>query len=235
MDVGRLGIVVLGGDAFTVVKGQLVDGVDVSAYERVGFPFVEGVAFGLGNGLIQRIMVVGGRGRVLDLPAVVGDVAETYRTDLDVDGRAFVHCRRCQVVHVAEIFELVRSCGDRPLQASSGARAGAFTVFDNDGVTVRGSSVVVCFDHLVAVEVIQRQFGDSIYVSPDFGMRFPVVEVVTFGFERRVHAVIVLCRGHGVFNIPAFEVEAFVSYRADLDEDGGSVIHGSGLPGRSHP
>lgn len=106
--------------------------------------------------------------------------------------------------------------------------AGAFTVFDNDGVTVRGSSVVVCFDHLVAVEVIQRQFGDSIYVSPDFGMRFPVVEVVTFGFERRVHAVIVLCRGHGVFNIPAFEVEAFVSYRADLDEDGGSVIHGSG-------
>lgn len=41
VDVGRLGIVVLGGDTFTVVKGQLVDGVDVSAYERVGSPLLK--------------------------------------------------------------------------------------------------------------------------------------------------------------------------------------------------
>lgn len=41
VDVGRLGIVVLGGDAFTVVKGQLVDGVDVSAYERVASPLLK--------------------------------------------------------------------------------------------------------------------------------------------------------------------------------------------------
>ena len=221
--VSGLVVILLRCDAFAVVERQLVYIIYIGTDKRMGLPFVEGVTFGFQDGFVQRIMIAGRSGGVL-----VGDVVETDRADLHVHRRPFGDGGSGQVVHIPEVFELVGGSGDRPLQRAARTRTGAFAVTDHDCVAVGRVGIVVSLDGLVAVHVIQGQFGDGVYVGSLFGMGLPVVEVVTFGLQRRVHAVVVLGRGHGVFDRPAFEVDALMSDGTDLDEDRSAVIHRSG-------
>ena len=57
-------------------------------------------------------------------------------------------------------------------------------------------------------------------------MCFAVIEIMTFGLDDRGHTIIMFYRSHGIFNIPAFESDVFMSDRADLYKDRSSVIHG---------
>ena len=98
----------------------------------MGFAPVKGVTLGSRNGFLQRIVVTGGGGGVFDLPAVISDVVETDRTDLDVDRCAFHHACRSQIVHIAEVLKLVRRRGDRPLQGAVRAGTGTFTILNNN-------------------------------------------------------------------------------------------------------
>ena len=132
VDVRRLGVIGCQGHAFTVVECQLGHRIHVGADQRVGFAPVEGVTLGSRNGFLQRIVVTGGGGGVFDLPAVISDVVETDRTDLDVDRCAFHHACRSQIVHIAEVLKLVRRRGDRPLQGAVRIGAGTFIILNNN-------------------------------------------------------------------------------------------------------
>ena len=57
-------------------------------------------------------------------------------------------------------------------------------------------------------------------------MCFAVIEIMTFGLDGWIHAIIMFRRSHGVFNIPTFKSDVFMSDRADLYKDRSSIIHG---------
>ena len=57
-------------------------------------------------------------------------------------------------------------------------------------------------------------------------MCLAVIEIMTFGLDDRGHTIIMFYRSHGVFNIPTFKSDVFMSDRADLYKDRSSIIHG---------